>query len=406
MGSFTRGPGSTPEPPKASAFNLVGFSVTGEDHLDGEQIGSGNQDCFGTREVPRGWIVVVSDGCGSARDSKTGSAAMVRLGLNGCEELLQGEGEIPTPAEFCTRLERYLLDGISAAASPFARSVDQRNQVLFDSYQATVWIGVVTPAWTAIFGVGDGFRAVNDDQKEEKPRARNEPEYLVYKLMVPTPEGYENVRLRVCEAIETDRLRSLMLATDGVEPIVRFVEGRLSIRELWRERRYRDQKTVGDSIQQLAQPRVQLVVRTKQDGRQAEVAAVRKRGLFADDATCVVVVRTEAPLPAAWLEYRRTFAAAAAEPVAPPAPVLVAVATDAADEAFVRAALESTPAAPPKELIIPVLVPALKPSFLNRLRGWGARLARGGVWLLQLLLRPLAAAWKRVRDRRRKDKKQ
>ena len=398
MGILTR---TTDEPVPARAFTIVGTSSPGDDHINAEgeteQLGYGNQDFFGTRECLRGTVVVVSDGCGSAPDSRTGSAAMVRLALNGCEELLTGEGAIPPPEEFCTRLEAYVLEGIRQAASPLARSTEQLNGVLHDSYLATLWVAVVTPFWTAILGdVGDGFWAVNGDLKVVKAGGENEPDYLTYRLM--DAEQFAHVGLRVVKVIPTDELQSLLLGTDGIEPIVHTVEGRFSVQHLWSDSRYRDQTALVQALQPLRRPQVKLVVREKEGGQRAEVSAVRKRGLFSDDATLVVVCRTRAPLPEAWLDYRRTHGAfqlpapvTVPELVATPAPEPVLVTVGGATAPVMQKA--SAPALPP--------APKPKPTLVSRMASLGGALGRGVWWLVMLLPRLLAAGWKRIRSRRR-----
>jgi len=327
--------GRTPRP-----FEVIATSFPGSEHIAGSLQGNGNQDSFGYREVEKGFIAVTCDGCGETPDGSTGARAAVRIVLNICEEILASE-LIPAADFFAETLQRKLLDRIRAAAQPLARPADQAslNDVLYQSFLFTINVAVITADWTAIIGCGDGYYAVNGTVETLKPREGNKPEYLSYLLMNPVPDGFEGLKMGVRRRLDTKDLRSLMIGTDGLSPIVGKTQGGFELADLWRERKFRQPQEMSAALDGLKPGRPKLVIRQRGDD-EASVWIDTNTGVFSDDTTFVVVVREfSEQLPEAWRRYRDKY-------VAPPPPKPQPVAVPAASAAGTPAATTACPTAP------------------------------------------------------------
>lgn len=299
-----------PLPPSEPLFFTLGQSVIGSEHLEGKYKGNGNQDCRGFREVTKGLIGVSCDGCGSTPDSSTGSRAAVRIILNICQELL-GREDIPAPKEFASELQLKLLERVLACALPLSRDEKTLNDILYQSYLFTVQVLVVTPIWTAVMGCGDGYWALNDDPEEVKPREGNQPEYLTYLLMNPIPEGFENIAIKVFRQEDTLKVRHAMVGTDGISPLIKGAQlpdsGKVYLAEFWRKATFFKQpQTVAMVMSELSEDSDRLETKPGFRGESVEVRIVRKRNMFHDDASFVIIRRNDSVslLPPVWHEYR------------------------------------------------------------------------------------------------------
>jgi hypothetical protein len=248
-------------------FELASASVGGASH---RASGRNNQDALCTFSSPEALIAVVADGCGSGRHSEVGAQLGARLTVEALRRHLVGEPVLEAALER-TRLDvlDHLRTLTSAMGGDLARLVE-------DSLLFTLLGAVVTTEDVLVFGLGDGVVAVNDDVHIESYED-NAPPYLGYALL---EDGFP---LRVHRRIPAADLSSLVIATDGIAPLVgpRF-------RELWRDDRYfRNPQALSRRLTQLARetPRIDWEARR----------VARERALLTDDATLVVIRRAPAP---------------------------------------------------------------------------------------------------------------
>jgi hypothetical protein len=298
--------------PKSSAklttelpFLLMGHSETGRDHLFGDLRGNGNQDCYGRRETSDGIILAVADGCGEKADSATGARAAIRIALNSCEKQLANGCRL-SPEEFCEAIETDLLDRIKSAALPLTKSGSDEElmRVLDASYLFTLLVGVITPTWTAVIACGDGVFAVNEKPQILRPRRANQPDYISYRLWPSIGNGFDEVKMRVVYKGDTESLRSLLLATDGITPILKKKStGEISVSSLITKAPDLDPGKLAKQFRDLAADRYEIATRQEGDGL---VVFIRDTpGKLHDDCTFVEAIRSEMPLPTHWLALRQ-----------------------------------------------------------------------------------------------------
>lgn len=292
----------------ASGLAVIGYSAIGSDHLNGQARGSGNQDCYGRREVQNGVIAVTCDGCSDSPDSATGSRAAVRIILDVCEQLLLRE-PLPTPEVFAAELQSQLLVRIEASARPITNSPNATN-VYYASYLFTMLVGVVTADWTALFGCGDGYYGVNGTIANVPPRKGNEPEYITYLLMDPIPDGFEDLKVKVLKMCDTLDVKSIMVATDGIEPMVKaeLISG-FKLSDLWNSAKYRDEEVLQALFKDVNQPPAAELGFQAQSSTQGVVFVRYVPGVtIHDDYSFVVLVRDAPGLSESWKGYRRRHA--------------------------------------------------------------------------------------------------
>lgn len=290
-----------------AGFSVCSASETGSDHLSGQHAGKGNQDACGHAIRKYGIAVVVSDGCGSAPDSKTGSSVAVRIALKVAAQLLSSPKLPATPSLFAQQLEDELLARIRTLAETISVG-DAPDKVLYQSFLFTTQIGVITPLWSAVIGCGDGYVGMNGNIQELLPRMGNQPDYLSYRLFSEEVSGFENLSLKVLREVDTLDLTSLFVATDGVGPVAQARKRGFTLSDLWTDGKYLNADEAQRTFELLGKDR-EVVVTDRLSGTQK---VRREKGLFTDDATLVVVIRKpDSALPASWIEYRQTYGAEA-----------------------------------------------------------------------------------------------
>jgi len=323
-------PSTAPVKTEESPFFFYGGSEVGAMHLsDKTHQGKGNQDCFGHRAVFNdsgellGVVGVTADGCGDIMGAMTGSQAAVRIVLNSGQRILETLGkatEWPKPEALAKILQHDVLTAIRNAASPL--TIDGNiNQIVETSYLFTLLITLVTPFETFVFGCGDGLLVVNGKEEILKPREGNEPEYLAYLLCDPIPQGFENIGIKVLRCLDTKHLETLVIGTDGLEPLIKGVKG-FQLADLWRDLTLRNPGTLAEKFQSLNAPsEPSLSVRNLGPKRVViELKEENGEPAFEDDVTGLVFSRVRGvQFPPSWVATRRKFIPSeAAIPVMPP----------------------------------------------------------------------------------------
>jgi serine/threonine protein phosphatase PrpC len=171
-------------------------SVIGAAHLRAARNG---QDGWAIERNGESVVLVVADGCGSARHSevgaKLGAAIVARAVAARAETTIDWDEVAAAAVEELARL---------------ARHVDVEEHLLF-----TIVGALLTPTETTIFHAGDGFYAINGETRALGPYPENAPPYLAYALGGTARPSFE-----IAEHRETSHVESVLLATDGAEPLV------------------------------------------------------------------------------------------------------------------------------------------------------------------------------------------
>lgn len=188
---------------------IAAATTVGVDHL---RAGRSGQDAWHIESSPDALVAVVTDGCGSARQSEIGAKAGAAI--------------------FARALAAHRPDWQAAAAEAAARIRTMAEamggafeETVLDSFLFTVVAAVVTEAETVILSRGDGLFAVNGQLTALGPFAGNAPPYFGYTLL----DG-EAAPLEVARRLRTREVATLLIATDGAAPL-------LSEMELWSDDR-------------------------------------------------------------------------------------------------------------------------------------------------------------------------
>lgn len=183
------------------SFEMLCGSVIGGAH---RRAGRNGQDGVAIEHDGDGrMVMVVTDGCGSARHSEVGAKLGARIVA---WEILSraAAGTVDWRAAAKAIVGRL---GVIATA---AHAADVHEHFLF-----TVVGCVITAEETLIFHAGDGLFAVNGEMRQIGPYAGNAPPYLTYALA-----GAIEPAFTIADRRETAAVESVLIATDGAEPLL------------------------------------------------------------------------------------------------------------------------------------------------------------------------------------------
>ena len=194
-------------------FAYIAASVRGSSH---EEENQPNQDAYLVTRIDRGFIMCVSDGCGSLPLSHICSRALVKLATEVLINHLSrrrlfsqhfSEGDLVTISDSIrARLKIDAQQHISAT--------HLLGDVLQDMYAATLICAVVLEGMTYILRCGDGSVYVNGVDYTIPEYEDNAPPFLVYGHFQMLRRANYNLQLH-CQ-IPTKDLRHLLIASDGV----------------------------------------------------------------------------------------------------------------------------------------------------------------------------------------------
>ncbi len=254
-------------------FEMAAGSVTGHEH---KRTGRNSQDAYCTFCGEDATIAVVCDGCGSGRHSEVGAKLAARLlveGLRRCAWRLAYE----RPERVLESIREDVLTRLRTLAHALGGNLDQ---VVHDYFLFTILGVAVTPTVTVVFQLGDGTFAVNGESVT-RSYPGNAPPYLGYALLAPRRSGSAlESRFTIEAVIPTEALESVLIGSDGVEPLEDVTSFSTE------DRYFRNAFALGRTLTRLnaESPRIDW------DARRVE----RSAGLLADDTT-LVVVRRRAP---------------------------------------------------------------------------------------------------------------
>jgi hypothetical protein len=255
-----------------SRFDIAGGSVAGRSHA---LSGRCNQDAYALRADGDCLVAAVCDGCGSGAHSEVGAQLGARL-VTALLVRRLAAGASLADASSWDALRTDVLEALRpaaiAAGEPMAKTVS--DLLLF-----TIVGVAISGDSGAVFAAGDGFAAIDGEICQLGPFPGNAPPYLGYGLLdgAPAP-GFSIVR-----TFAANDVRHVLIGTDGAAALADIDGGRM-LRDLWENDRHFENR---DALRRT------LALHNREETRPiwAERRFERKRGLFEDDATVVIVRR-------------------------------------------------------------------------------------------------------------------
>ncbi len=264
----------------------------------GHKLGSfGNQDRMGIRVTEKGIILAVADGCSGSWNSAVGASLLLNWGLSAAENILRARSGIVSPETFAAMIHDRVVANLQRDLAEYSEDPSKWRHRLHKTFAATIGMWVITPNWAAAMGAGDSFFFFNGEKVKTNSQRRDYPHYLMYVLDSTAPSEMKGVRFQVYEEFKTDKVESLMVTTDGAEPLLNLNGGELL-------RRPRVEKQF---VTHSCTPRCNC----DESGRCLELENMWKdtfeplRPQLHDDFTCVVVQHDlSRPFPPFWQAFR------------------------------------------------------------------------------------------------------
>ena len=209
--------------------------TTGRDHLytgaglRKALVGKNGQDGTFTMYASDHVISVVTDGCGSGGHSGIGAQIGARLVVESIHRNLDTHvidiesSSSNSPALFLERIRLDVIAQIRILAINMGLSL---THTVFDYFLFTIVGAIITPTTTITFSIGDGVICVNGELSILGPFPDNTPPYLAYGVTGSrlTNEHPELLLFQVHHMLDTSKLQSLLLGTDGVTFLINAAE--------------------------------------------------------------------------------------------------------------------------------------------------------------------------------------
>ncbi len=262
-------------------FELAGGSVIGREHL---RVGKNNQDAYFWNMTEAGVIAVVCDGCGSGIHSEVGAKLGARMIVETLHCLLK-DGVHLEHEEVWQTIQQMLLSGLQQVVEQLG---GDRTQTVRDYLLFTIAGVVITATTTAVFALGDGVVAIDDQVIQLGPFPNNAPPYLAYGLLEENIS--EASRLKTLQILPTDQLQTLLLGTDGMSDFIQVAEKALpgrsetvgDIAQFWQDDRYFRNS---DQVRR----HLALINREVTTFNPSSQQCLRQFGLLPDDTTLIVI---------------------------------------------------------------------------------------------------------------------
>jgi hypothetical protein len=214
-----------PGAPGTSEDRLV-FGVASAAGGAHREAGRNNQDAAASFARGSVLCVCVSDGCSALPAAEVGAHLTARTAVRAAVEWAEAN-----PMSLPSAAVDPVLDEVIAMLQRVASAVggaEQSEVVISELLLATMLVALVTPRGAAVFGVGDGVVARDEDVRIELTTSGG-PSYPAYRLGALGP----NPSPKLFFVSGPDEWSTLTLATDGAEGL--FAKGRSPARALPRE---------------------------------------------------------------------------------------------------------------------------------------------------------------------------
>lgn len=254
---------------QVDSFEYAIGSIIGRNHV---LVGKNNQDAYRFVSNPKFVIAVVCDGCGSGKHSEVGAKLGARMVITAISDLLNQGLAISEP-DFWDVLKSNLLQKLVDFIAIANENQESVMEFVNDYLLFTIVGLVITPSEAVTFSMGDGAIAVNGRLTQIPAYPDNAPPYLAYGLYRPDAVSFE-----IRDRIPTEELESLLIATDGIDDLVKVED----INQFWQEDRYFKNP---DAIRR----KLSILNREefKPDWNKREL--IKRSGALSDDTTLVVI---------------------------------------------------------------------------------------------------------------------
>lgn len=201
-------------------FATVAGTVVGTEH---RRTGRNNQDGYFIAANDYVLSAVVSDGCSSSASSEVGAKLLARFVAEEVMRLMKYEWVIKG-SEIMDCLEKRIVDYIRIILS-----LHQNPEATLDEMFLATIVGVImNDYFTTVYTIGDGVYSLNE--VVEVIDENNAPNYPAYKVL---PGSYKvdesKIRFHVRQEICTDKVKSVVIATDGAAELEAKTESTLLV---------------------------------------------------------------------------------------------------------------------------------------------------------------------------------
>lgn len=193
-------------------FAIASGSVTGRNHRN-INLHKNGQDGLAVIRTEQATVAVVTDGCGSSKDSEVGAKLGARLVANTVSDHISDFGEV---------LWDEVLEDVLQTIDSTARLMGGNYRQTIEDYFLFTIVGVALTDETAdFFALGDGVFAVNNNIYQLGPFPGNQPPYAAYGLLAGRLEpDMKAPNLEVVASCELEALQSFAIGCDGVMDLI------------------------------------------------------------------------------------------------------------------------------------------------------------------------------------------
>jgi len=254
---------------QVDSFEYAFGSIIGRNHV---LAGKNNQDACRVISNEKFIIAAVCDGCGSGKHSEVGAKLGARLVVSEISNLLNQDAnpdsQISNP-EFWNLIKLNLLEKLKDLVT-----LTNGDLEFVNNYLLFTILGVVIKDYeTVTFSMGDGAIAINGKLNQIPAYPNNAPPYLAYGLYKP-----EAINFEIRDRLPTCELKSLLIATDGMDDLVKVED----VNQFWQEDRYfKNPDAIRRKLAMLNREEV------KPDWNKREI--IKRSGVLSDDTTLVVI---------------------------------------------------------------------------------------------------------------------
>lgn len=245
-------------------------------------------------------IFIVSDGCGSGKNSEFGSYYGSELLKNLIVKELKNQlcfnPKFEINDAFISAISykfKQELEDISLLKQFKRSSYESLKEFVYDSLLFTIIGAIIVNETLYIFHLGDGYYAVNGTLIEITSPIKNTPEYFSYNLLstVPTqPLYYEFI---LSEIIPLSEVEHFLLATDGLREFIRCekylipmeTESVGNLLDLYDDYYFKNETALQRKLNKINTPAVLL----RRDNNGNIIKIDKNGGLITDDLAIILI---------------------------------------------------------------------------------------------------------------------
>lgn len=200
-------------------LHITAASVIGSAHVNPGQPSKGNnQDALAVRELPKGQVVVLCDGCGTQPRSEIGAD----IGANIIASVVQKQLLIGGTVNW-KMVNSAVTKALRQEVQKFVSddSVVSFERAVVERFLFTAMVLTVVNDDATVASFGDGFIMVDDEIININPPIKNAPPYIGYRLLgksdYHTKELKDHLQFVVQKEVKISKLsKGLVVATDGL----------------------------------------------------------------------------------------------------------------------------------------------------------------------------------------------